>query len=128
MLFDVGNRASFEHVLDWYAEVCEHVRPHSVLFILVGHKSDREDDGERVVSRQEAEKLAAKIGAPYIEASSKTNHNIQMCFKLLTERIYRGLQTGEVKLRQGWDGIKSSAPLPQNLQNSEMIKEKKSCC
>ncbi|XP_062848223.1 ras-related protein Rab-39B-like [Trichomycterus rosablanca] len=128
LLFDVGNRASFEHILDWHAEVCEHVRPHAVLFILVGHKSDREDDGDRTVSRQEAEKLAAKIGAPYIEASSKTGQNVQTCFKMLTERIYHGLQSEEVKLREGWDGVKCSVPQAHSLRNSAPAKENKRCC
>lgn len=130
-MFDVGNRASFEHVRDWYAEVCEHVMPHAMIFVLVGHKSDRELDGERTVSKDEAERLAAKLGAPYVEASAKTGQNIPMCFEILTQRIYQGLQSGEVKLREGWDGIKSSALQAkqlQSLQDSEQTQEKKRCC
>lgn len=130
-MFDVGNRASFEHLRDWYSEVCEHVMPHTMIFVLVGHKSDRESDGERTVSKGEAEKLAAQLGMPYVEASSKTGQNIQMCFEVLTQRIYQGLQSGEVRLREGWDGIKSSAlqvQKLQSLQESEQTNEKKGCC
>lgn len=130
-MFDVGNRASFEHVRDWYAEVCEHVMPHAMIFVLVGHKSDRELDGERTVSKDEAERLAAQLGTPYVEASAKTGKNIPMCFEVMTQRIYQGLQGGELRLREGWDGIKSSALQAhqlQSLQDSEQAQEKKRCC
>lgn len=131
LVFDVGNRASFEHIRDWYAEVCEHVMPHAMIFVLVGHKSDRELDGERIVSKEEAEKLAGQLGIPYVDASAKTGQNISMCFEVLTQRIYQGLQSGEVRLREGWDGIKSSAVQAQqlqSLQDSEQTQEKKRCC
>lgn len=130
-MFDVGNRASFEHVRDWYAEVCEHVMPHTMIFVLVGHKSDRESDGERTVSKDEAKKLAAQLGTTYVEASAKTGQNIQMCFEILAQEIYQGLQNGEVGLREGWDGIKSSALQAQQLESlheSEQTSEKKRCC
>lgn len=130
-MFDVGNRDSFEHLRDWYAEVCEHVMPHAMIFVLVGHKSDRELDEERTVSKDEAEKLAAQLGMPYVEASAKTGQNIQTCFEVLTRQIYQGLQSGEVRLREGWDGIKSSVlqvQQLQSLQESEQTKEKKRCC
>ncbi|XP_036442855.1 ras-related protein Rab-42b [Colossoma macropomum] len=132
LVFDVGNRTSFERVQEWHAEVCEHVRPHAVLFVLVGHKSDREEAGERVVSREEAERLAAQLGAPYVEASAKTGHNIQVPFELLSRRVYQGLQAGEVQLREGWDGVKSSVPHNQKitttkLQNNDTNTQSKRC-
>lgn len=130
LVFDLGNRASFEHVLEWHAEVRERVQPHAVLFVLVGHKSDFTATGEREVSRDEAERLAGKIGAPYIEASSKTGHNISATFELLTRRVYQALRSGEVQIRDGWDGIKSYAPralLQQQLRQSEPVPETKSC-
>ncbi|KAL7874482.1 hypothetical protein SRHO_G00054520 [Serrasalmus rhombeus] len=120
LVFDVGNRASFERVREWHAEVCEHVRPHVVLFVLVGHKSDREEAGERVVSREEAERLAAQLGAPYVEASAKTGHNIRVPFELLSSRVYQGLQAGEVQLREGWDGVKSSVPHSQKTTTTKL--------
>ncbi|XP_072534923.1 ras-related protein Rab-39B-like [Salminus brasiliensis] len=122
LVFDVGNRASFERVREWHAEVREHVQPHVVLFVLVGHKSDREAEGERVVGREEAEKLAAQLGAIYVEASAKTGHNIQAPFELLSRRVYQGLLAGEVQLREGWDGVKSSAPLSQKTTRTKLEK------
>ncbi|KAM9488546.1 ras-related protein Rab-42b [Clarias gariepinus] len=131
LVFDVGNRASFEHVRDWYAEVCEHVMPNSMIFALVGHKSDREVEGQRTVTKDEAEKLASQLRIPYVEASSKTGQNIPECFEVLTQRVYQALQSGEVKMRDGWDGIKSLAVQEQQLkrlQGNKEQKEKNGCC
>ncbi|XP_036394930.1 ras-related protein Rab-42b [Megalops cyprinoides] len=130
LVFDLGNRASFEHVQDWHAEVRERVQPHTVLFVLVGHKSDREADGERVVGREEAERLAGQLGAPYVEASSKTGQSVVEAFELLTRRVYQGLRSGEVQMREGWDGVKCSAPRAMQLRSSQHAtpsKENKSC-
>lgn len=130
LVFDLGNRKSFENVQQWYAEVSERVQPYTVLFVLVGHKSDRDKAGERAVNRTEAEKLASQLGAPYIEASAKTGHNVKEAFDLLTKRVYQGLKSGEIQLRDGWDGVKSSAPTAQmtkKIQNSEDAEKNKSC-
>lgn len=42
--------------------------------ILIGNKCDLEN--ERRVHVEEGEKLAAEIGIPFLEASAKTNHNV----------------------------------------------------
>ncbi|KAJ8290211.1 hypothetical protein GJAV_G00009980 [Gymnothorax javanicus] len=117
LVFDLTNRASFEHIWEWHEEVQHHVQPHAVLFVLVGHKSDLEAD--RAVRREEAEKLASKLGAPYVEASSKTGQNVADAVELLARRVYQGLRSGEVQLRHGWDGVKCSAPRALELQPSK---------
>ncbi|KAG9332051.1 hypothetical protein JZ751_016184 [Albula glossodonta] len=117
LVFDLTNRASFEHVQDWHTEVLERVRPHVVLFVLVGHKSDLKE--ERAVSHEEAERLASQLGAPYVEASSKTGANVTQAVELLARRVYQGLRSGEVQLREGWDGVKCSAPRALDLRPSQ---------
>lgn len=107
-MFDMTNRVSFEHIKEWHREVCEHVHPYKVLFILVGNKSDK--DESRVVSREEAEVLAHELGLPYVEVSAKTGQNVSNAFELLARFIYKGLLSGEVKLQEGWDGVKCAAP------------------
>ncbi|XP_077383736.1 ras-related protein Rab-42b [Festucalex cinctus] len=130
LVFDLSNRASFEHIRDWHAEVCEHVLPHRVLFVLAGHKSDCDGEGKRAVSRDEAEKLAAVLGAPYVEASAKSGHNVAEAFELLARRIYRGLNSGEVDLHEGWDGVKCAVPLAlhEHGRSGPARKNKKKCC
>ncbi|KAJ8367587.1 hypothetical protein AAFF_G00314760 [Aldrovandia affinis] len=126
LVFDLTSRASFDHVREWHAEVLERVRPHGVLFVLVGHKSDRvserpggaggQGEGERAVSRDEAERLAGQLGAPYVEASSKTGGGVAEAVELLARRVYRALRSGEMELRHGWDGVKCSAPRALELR------------
>ncbi|XP_029308201.1 ras-related protein Rab-42b [Cottoperca gobio] len=134
LVFDMTNQASFDHITEWHAEVCERVQPHKVLFVLVGQKSDQDAQGERVVSREEAEKLAGQLGVPYVEASAKSGHNVKDAFELLTRRVYQGLLSGEVELQEGWDGVKCAAPQALQLQRANLTqsgtasKNKKKCC
>ncbi|KAM3873295.1 ras-related protein Rab-42b [Diretmus argenteus] len=135
LVFDLTSQASFDHIKEWHAEVCERVQPHKVLFILVGHKSDQDAHGERVVSQEEAVKLAGQLGAPYVEASAKTGQNVREAFELLARRVYQGLLSGEVELREGWDGVKCSAPHALQSQRTSLAppstdpeKNSKKCC
>ncbi|XP_035527756.1 ras-related protein Rab-42b isoform X2 [Morone saxatilis] len=134
LVFDITNRASFDHIKEWHGEVCERVQPHKVLFVLVGQKNDRDAQGERVVSREEAEKLAGQLGMPYVEVSAKTGQNVRDAFELLTRRVYQGLLSGEVELQEGWDGVKCAAPQALQLQRASLAqpstasKNNKKCC
>lgn len=40
LVFDLTNRKTFEHVREWHKEVSEHILPHHMVYILIGHKSD----------------------------------------------------------------------------------------
>lgn len=124
------NRASFDHIKEWHSEVCERVQPHKVLFVLVGQKSDQQ---ARVVSREEAEKLAGQLGVPYVEASAKTGQNVKQSFELLARQIYQGLLSGEVELQEGWDGVKCAAPQALQLHRASLAElstapKNKKCC
>lgn len=133
LVFDMTSRASFDHIKEWHDEVCERVRPHKVLFVLVSHKCDRDAEMEREVSQQEAEKLAGQLGMPYVEASAKTGHNVREAFELLARRIHQGLLSGEVELQEGWDGVKCASPQALQLQRASLTKSSrpphnKKCC
>ncbi|XP_008320909.1 ras-related protein Rab-42b [Cynoglossus semilaevis] len=134
LVFDMTNRDTFDHVKEWHDEVRQRVQPHTVVFLLVGQKSDREAYGERVVSQEEAEKLAKQLGIPYLEASAKTGHNVKTVFELLAQRVYQALLSGEVELQDGWDGVKCAtlqtmrSRTPSLGQESTASKSKKKCC
>lgn len=105
LVFDLTNRKTFEHVREWHKEVSEHILPHHMVYILIGHKSDLNKD--RKVSRDEAEQLAAELGIRYVETSAKCNSNVDRAFELLTRDIYELMKMGEIVTRDGWDGVKS---------------------
>lgn len=128
-MFDIGNRESFDNIKKWHSEVREHVQPHTIMFVLVGQKSDLDAEGGRVVSREEAEELAEELGATYSEVSAKTGLNVADTFQLLAQRIYQGLLSGEVKVQDGWDGIKCSAQLLLHSRRASKARaQKKKCC
>ncbi|KAK6474162.1 ras-related protein Rab-39B-like [Huso huso] len=105
LVFDLTSRKAFEHVREWHREVAEHVKPHHMVFILIGHKSDLAR--ERQVPREEAEKLAATLGVRYVETSAKNNSNVDRAFEMLTRDIYQLMKAGDIVTRDGWDGVKS---------------------
>nr|XP_023663402.1 ras-related protein Rab-39B-like [Paramormyrops kingsleyae] len=104
LVFDLTSRKTFEHIRDWQQEVSEHVTPHQMLYILVGHKSDLVK--ERKVSREEGERLAAALGIRYVETSAKCNTNVDRAFEMLTCDIYEMMKRGEISAYEGWDGVK----------------------
>lgn len=101
LVFDLCDRTSFEHAEYLHGEIRENSMKHldTVLFVLVGHKCDQ---NEPKVNREEAERLASKLRAPYFEVSSKTGHNVVEIFELLTRRIYQGMLRG-YECSEKWD-------------------------
>lgn len=86
LVFDLGNKTSFENAKYLHKELCTALQSNTLLFVLVGNKCDR---SERQVNRDMAESLADQMGAPYIEVSAKTGHHVAESFELLTRQIYQ---------------------------------------
>ncbi|XP_042649739.1 ras-related protein Rab-42 [Tyto alba] len=102
LVFDLTNRASFEHVPEWYREAAGDGPP--VSFVLVGHKCDLA--GERAVSAEEAGQLAATLGMAFVETSARSNLNVELAFQLLAGGIQRALGPGGLAPHQGCGGIR----------------------
>ncbi|XP_016357975.1 ras-related protein Rab-39B-like [Sinocyclocheilus anshuiensis] len=119
LVFDLGNRKSFRVIKHQYTEVCNTVNPYTVLFVLVGHKCDR---NEREVNQEEVEQFASELGVPYIEASAITGHNVAEAFELWARRIYQGYLSGEVRLHERWGKIH------ENKTNKDEPAENSKCC
>ena len=58
------------------------------------------------VSEREARAFASEHGLPYTETSAKNGHNIEQAFKSMASKIYDALESGDIKPRDGWDGVK----------------------
>ncbi|KAF2988182.1 hypothetical protein EK904_014841 [Melospiza melodia maxima] len=101
LVFDLTNRASFEHVPEWYHEAAGDQLP---AFVLVGHKCDLED--ERAVSAEEAGHLAATLGMAFVETSAHSNLNVELAFQTLAGGIQQALGQGILAPHQGCDGIR----------------------
>jgi Ras-related protein Rab-8A len=84
LVYDVCDEKSFNNIRSWYANVQQHASE-NVVMILVGNKSDMAD--RRVISTEQGQKLADELGIPFIEASAKTNDNVEESFFSLSRRV-----------------------------------------
>ncbi|UKK02837.2 Rab GTPase [Theileria orientalis] len=73
MVYDVTDKASFEHINDWLNEVNKYASE-DTFKLLLGNKCDIEDN--RDVTRTDVERLSEVIEVPAMEVSAKTGHNI----------------------------------------------------
>lgn len=55
------------------------------MLVLVGNKSDMNE--KRAVTTEEGQALADELGIPFIEASAKTNDNVDQTFFSLARRV-----------------------------------------
>ena len=123
LIFDVNSRDSFEDVSNWMKDINENAfkaqeegnenKSTDIMIYLIGNKIDMLDEGERKVTKEEAEKLADDLGVKYFEISCKWNLNIE-----------------EVMARIILDCSESSRTLIHNiirLKQNE-TKKKKGCC
>ena len=78
-------------------------------FVLVGNKIDKGDKKPRLVSYQEAEEYARRLGMDYIETSAKTGENMDELLPFLTNRVYWKLHVKSIKPnRDGWECLKEN--------------------
>ncbi|XP_077445525.1 ras-related protein Rab-39B isoform X2 [Stigmatopora argus] len=125
LLFDIANRRSFQNVHEWLEEARSHVQPHSIVFLLVGHKCDLE--AQRQVSRQEAERLAGAYGMRYVETSARDAVNVERAFTELTKDIFALVRSGDIAVQEGWEGVKSGL-VPNVVHSSEEVTQSDRRC
>ena len=104
VVFDVTNRTSFENIETWLREAKKHIVHQQAVYIIVGNKSDCEQD--RKVYSREAFRFANAHGLKYFETSAKTGNNVEVCFSTCAQDIYKLLEEGTLKIEEGWHGIK----------------------
>lgn len=84
VVYDVANRESFDDIPRW----CDYVRTErgdDVIMVLVGNKSDLPD---RVVTTEEGEELAKKLGFNlFMETSSKNGYGVKNLFKKVAKLL-----------------------------------------
>ena len=86
--FDITKQESFDNVKTWMNSIYKHADP-SIAKVLVGNKIDLEED--RVISKQEATKIAQEHGMDYFETSARDNVNIQELLQYIMEKVYENM-------------------------------------
>ncbi|KAM6165746.1 ras-related protein Rab-26 [Erethizon dorsatum] len=84
LLYDVTNKASFDNIQAWLTEIQEYAQD-DVVLMLLGNKVDSAQ--ERVVKREDGEKLAKEYGLPYMETSAKTGINVDLAFTAIAKEL-----------------------------------------
>ena len=127
LVYDITKRCTFEHIEDWYEEAKMHIEPHRAVFILVGTKCDIESNRE--VTTEEGKQFAEFHGLKFLETSSKSGQNVEEAFLSVTRDIHSMLETGNLKMKEGWDGIKNGYARPdETFQLMEGEAQSGGCC
>ncbi|KAK9478413.1 ras family-domain-containing protein [Lipomyces japonicus] len=88
LVYDVTDEKSFNNIRSWFSNVEQHATE-DVKMLLIGNKCDQED--KRTVSTEKGKNLATELGIPFIEASAKTNVNVEEAFISLARQISQKL-------------------------------------
>ncbi|KAF6212694.1 hypothetical protein GE061_013220 [Apolygus lucorum] len=131
LVYDICNKESFDHIPDWMTEAKRYIEPHNPVFALVGCKLDLVRAGAaREVTEEEAKAFAQRHGIFHIETSAKTGLNVEQAFKAVTQEVFDRIQSGQYKIEDGWDGIKTGFSRPTHLDSNLVEAEpaKSSCC
>jgi len=99
LMFDITSTISFNNIKNWLMQIKENTSD-KIQIVLVGNKIDAFN--RRVVSNEEAEKVAKEYNLSYFETSAKENTNVQETFSFLTKEIYATAEKSS-----GGHGLKS---------------------
>ncbi len=124
IVFDITEKDSFEHVKNWVADIDKFAKQ-GVLRILVGNKCDLEK--QRIISKEEANELAEKLGIKYIETSAKDTINIETLFVdtakyLLSKQVNISGNANNIGGKNGID-LNNNNQTPQKNNNNSSY-----CC
>jgi len=84
LVYDVTDRDSFNSIRNWVAQIQQHADV-NVNKILVGNKCDMQ--GERLVSLEEGQALAAEYGIAFFETSAKADINVEKAFITIAREV-----------------------------------------
>ncbi len=86
LLFDLTRQNTFENITKWHQDLLTHLgKEGDFITVLCGNKNDLTDD--RVISREEGEKIAKQLNMEYFETSALTGENIDEAFTNLSKKL-----------------------------------------
>ena len=118
MILQIDQKSTRLNSRNWMNDIEEEEVADKVPIILVGNKSDLEE--ERVISKQEGEKVAKQYNLKFYETSCKNGDNVENCFLDLARQIVDRMKEKKVNISQ------------ENIKNLNISNEKKrnrrDCC
>ena len=100
--FDLTNQQSFDSVKPWINSIYKHADP-NIAKVLVGNKADLED--KRVVTKNQAQQLAAEHDMQYFETSAMQNININEVMQYIMGKVFDNLHGADDEPESGKPSI-----------------------
>ena len=130
VVYDISNYSSFESIQSWI-EDCKSQSSKSILLILIGNKTDLNDD--RQVTYEEGEQFAKRNNMIFLESSAKTGYNIKEIFHKSVKQIDQNILDNKYDLENESCGIRVGEGRSSFTINGDDIvsnkkKKKKKCC
>ena len=133
IVYDITEKETFEHTEYWIKE-CKKVAPETILFVLIGNKSDLND--KREISYEVGSEYANKNKMLFCETSAKSGYNIEKIFKESAEHINNNIKEGKYDLTDDACGVKicktektlSAIEFDYESSQANSKNRKKKCC
>ncbi|XP_069703892.1 ras-related protein Rab-37 isoform X2 [Periplaneta americana] len=84
LLYDVTNKTSFDNIRAWLGEIREYAQD-DVVIMLLGNKADC--GSERLVRKEDGERLAREYNVAFMETSAKTGLNVELTFMAVAREL-----------------------------------------
>ena len=108
LVYDVTERESFEHIESWLQEV-NRFAGDSATRILVGNKCDL--SAQRVVSVEEGQAKASKLGMSFVETSAQTADRIEQAFATISAEMIKHRESSAAATA----GLAPTPPAPRGF-------------
>ncbi|XP_035037031.1 ras-related protein Rab-26 [Hippoglossus stenolepis] len=97
LFYDVTNKTSFDNIQAWLTEIHEYAQQ-DVVLMLLGNKADATHN--RVVKREDGERLAKEFGVPFMETSARSGLNVELAFTAVARELkHRSLKDPSEKFK-----------------------------
>ena len=123
VVYDITKEESFQHIESWLRD-CKELAPGTVILVLIGNKSDLED--QRVIAKERGEIFAKENNMVFLETSALNGNGIKEAFE-------KSIQIVDQKIRSGYYNLSDSSKQgikkivsEDNGNNGERIIDKKS--
>ena len=120
VVYDITSEESFDHIQEWIKD-CKDLAPKTVQLVLVGNKSDLEEN--RVITTQRGEELAKENKMLFFETSALNGNGVEQAFQKSIELVDQKIRNGFYDLTNSANqGIKKL----NNNDGEERVIDKKS--
>ena len=120
VVYDISSEESFQHIQSWIKD-CKDLAPKTVQLVLIGNKSDLEE--ERVIQKERGEELARENSMLFFETSALNGKGIEEAFLKSIEAVDQKIRSGFYDMNNSSNqGIKKI----HNGSEGERVIDKKS--